>query len=90
MGFVVICILFTQHLWTLMIAAATFLLLVRPCERRGLTLQKYPLSRVTVLLERYSWAIAPLIWGISLVHSGSMIFPREPTDNSQYGYTRSG
>nr|XP_031863082.1 uncharacterized protein CI109_001560 [Kwoniella shandongensis]KAA5530154.1 hypothetical protein CI109_001560 [Kwoniella shandongensis] len=57
-GFVLTTILFTQHLWTLCIAIATFLLL------------KYPLSRATFIMERQSWAIGPIIWGISILHSG--------------------
>ncbi|KAK8861433.1 hypothetical protein IAR55_002252 [Kwoniella newhampshirensis] len=57
-GFLLITILFTQHMWTLAIAIATFCLL------------RYPLSRLTVMLEMYSWLIGPFIWAVSLIHSG--------------------
>ncbi|KIR31250.1 hypothetical protein I352_06344 [Cryptococcus deuterogattii MMRL2647] len=57
-AFILIAILFTQHLWTLVMAVSTFLLL------------RHPLSRATTLLERYSWVIAPLIWGLSVLHAG--------------------
>ncbi|WVQ79035.1 hypothetical protein IAT38_001127 [Cryptococcus sp. DSM 104549] len=57
-GFILVVILFTQHLWTLVIALATFLLL------------RYPLSPITSLMERHSWALAPLIWGVSILHAG--------------------
>ncbi|ODO06313.1 hypothetical protein L198_01545 [Cryptococcus wingfieldii CBS 7118] len=58
LGFVLTTILFTQHLWTLSIAVATFLLL------------RHPLSRITMAVERYSWLIAPGIWGVSILHAG--------------------
>lgn len=32
--------------------------------------QRHPLSRVTFLLERYSWVITPVIWGVSILHAG--------------------
>ncbi|WVF66890.1 hypothetical protein IAT40_001633 [Kwoniella sp. CBS 6097] len=57
-GFLLTTVLFSQHLWTLAIAVATFLLLI------------YPLSPATSFIERYSWASVPLIWGISVLHSG--------------------
>ncbi|ODN80744.1 hypothetical protein L202_02901 [Cryptococcus amylolentus CBS 6039] len=58
LGFVLTTILFTQHLWTLAIAIATFLLL------------RHPLSRITMMVERYSWLIAPAIWSLSILHAG--------------------
>ncbi|KAE8540778.1 hypothetical protein D1P53_003142 [Cryptococcus gattii VGV] len=57
-AFILIATLFTQHLWTLVMAVSTFLLL------------RHPLSRATSLLERYSWVIAPVIWGLSVIHAG--------------------
>ncbi|RSH94508.1 hypothetical protein EHS25_004311 [Saitozyma podzolica] len=57
-GFLLTIVLFTQHLWTLSIAFATFLLL------------KYPLSRTTTFLDRYSWCAGPTIWIVSIIHSG--------------------
>ncbi|WVQ94498.1 hypothetical protein IAU59_001577 [Kwoniella sp. CBS 9459] len=57
-GFLLTAVLFSQHLWTLAIAVATFLLLI------------YPLSPATSFIERYSWVSVPLIWGISILHSG--------------------
>ncbi|WVQ73830.1 hypothetical protein IAR50_003411 [Cryptococcus sp. DSM 104548] len=58
LGFLLVTVLFTQHLWTLAIAIATFLLL------------RHPLSRLTMQVERYSWLIAPGIWGLSILHAG--------------------
>jgi hypothetical protein len=60
MGFLLTTALFTQHLWTLAIAIATFCLL------------KYPLSRATRYLDQFSWACWPVIWGVSALHSGRM------------------
>lgn len=41
---------------------------MRKYSRR--TCQRHPLSRATSLLERYSWVIAPVIWGLSVLHAG--------------------
>ncbi|WWC60116.1 uncharacterized protein I303_102680 [Kwoniella dejecticola CBS 10117] len=57
LAFILTSTLFSQHLWTLAIAFATYLLLT------------HPLSRVTSMFERYSWVVAPLIWIISIIHS---------------------
>ncbi|ORY25814.1 hypothetical protein BCR39DRAFT_470972 [Naematelia encephala] len=57
-GFLFTAIVFSQHLWTLSIAFATFLLL------------KYPLSKTTTILDRYSYFAAPIIWAISFAQSG--------------------
>ncbi|KAL7419679.1 hypothetical protein Q5752_005593 [Cryptotrichosporon argae] len=58
MGFIFTTILFTQHLWTLCIAVATFMLL------------KHPLHSATTAMERYSWLAWPIIWGVAILHSG--------------------
>lgn len=44
--------------------------------------QRHPLSKWTSMMERYSWAATPIIWGISLIHSGSKLHPfrREMTN----------
>ncbi|WWC68808.1 uncharacterized protein I206_102743 [Kwoniella pini CBS 10737] len=57
LAFLLTATLFSQHLWTLAIAFATFLLLT------------HPLSNLTSMFERYSWAVAPIIWVISILHS---------------------
>ncbi|KAL1409521.1 hypothetical protein Q8F55_003504 [Vanrija albida] len=57
-GFIFTTALFSQHLWTLCIAVATFLLL------------KYPLHPATTLLERWAWLAWPVVWGVSALHSG--------------------
>ncbi|WVW79957.1 hypothetical protein I302_101930 [Kwoniella bestiolae CBS 10118] len=57
LAFLLTSVLFSQHLWTLAIAFATYLLLT------------HPLSSLTSAFERYSWAVAPLIWTISIAHS---------------------
>ncbi|WWC87696.1 uncharacterized protein L201_002588 [Kwoniella dendrophila CBS 6074] len=57
LAFLLTSVLFSQHLWTLAIAFATYLLLM------------HPLSSMTSAFERYSWAVAPLIWAISIIHS---------------------
>lgn len=63
MGFLLTTALFTQHLWTLAIAIATFCLL------------KYPLSRATRYLDQFAWACWPVIWGVSALHSGRKSHP---------------
>ena len=63
MGFLLTTALFTQHLWTLAIAIATFCLL------------KYPLSRATRYLDQFAWACWPVIWGVSALHSGRESYP---------------
>ncbi|WRT65521.1 uncharacterized protein IL334_002466 [Kwoniella shivajii] len=57
LAFLLTSVLFSQHLWTLCIAFATYLLLT------------HPLSNITSAFERYSWAVAPIIWSISIIHS---------------------
>ncbi|WVR03983.1 hypothetical protein IAU60_000982 [Kwoniella sp. DSM 27419] len=70
-GFLLTSVLFSQHLWTMAIAIATFLLLVSFDRRSPLLIhQIYPLSRVTSWMERYSWSAPMVIWAISVLHSG--------------------
>ncbi|WWD08846.1 hypothetical protein V865_006960 [Kwoniella europaea PYCC6329] len=57
LAFLLTSVLFSQHLWTLTIAFATYLLLT------------HPLSSVTSAFERYSWLVAPIIWTISIIHA---------------------
>ena len=73
LAFLVTSALFTQNLWTILIAVATFLLLVRrtfsPSEPIA-DPQKYPLSRATMMFEKYSWFSWPLVYGVSFIHAG--------------------
>ncbi|WOO79519.1 uncharacterized protein LOC62_02G003041 [Vanrija pseudolonga] len=57
-GFLFTTALFSQHLWTLCIAIATFMLL------------KYPLHPATTHLERWAWLAWPVVWGVSALHAG--------------------
>lgn len=57
-GFLIVSILFTQHLWTLVIAIATFGLL------------KYPMSYFTHMIDRFWIWIPIVIWVGSFVHAG--------------------
>lgn len=54
--------------------------------------QRHPLSRWTLLMERYSWTVAPIIWAVSILHSGSMYSSpaqwAEIADNSLDGNRR--
>ncbi|GHJ87881.1 hypothetical protein NliqN6_4283 [Naganishia liquefaciens] len=56
-GFVLTAVLFTQHIWTLIIAVTTYALL------------KHPLSHFTRLLHTY-WFVPPVaVWLIAIAHS---------------------
>ncbi|EIW66507.1 hypothetical protein TREMEDRAFT_34775 [Tremella mesenterica DSM 1558] len=57
-GFFLTIILFTQNMWTILIAVGTTLLL------------KYPLSSATTLFERWSFLSWPFVITVSVIQSG--------------------
>ena len=72
-GFLYTTILFSQHLYTLLIAVATFLLLVsHPIPySTSIDIQKHPLSPITSWVERHSMWAMPAIWIVSFAHAGA-------------------